>query len=138
MKLEKLTKILIKHMDIISYGFFGVCSTLLNIIAYYVLAHHLHMDTIPSTILAWVIAVLFAYVVNRIFVFQSQVRDIQGILREFYLFVGWRLGTELLDIAAMFIFVDVMHHNDMITKAVANIIVIIVNYIASKFFVFKR
>lgn len=137
MNLDKLLQLVYRYRDIISYGFFGACSTLLNIFAYYILAYHLFLSTVSSTVLAWIIAVLFAYIVNRIFVFQSQIRDIKGMMREFISFIGWRLGTELLDIAAMYFFVDCMGYNDMIIKTIANVVVIIVNYIASKFFIFK-
>lgn len=137
MNFDSFKQLLYQYRDIISYGFFGACSTLINIVAYYVLAHYLHLQTIVSTIIAWIIAVLFAYIVNRIFVFHSQVQTIKAIFREFYMFTGCRLGTELLDIGAMYFFVDYLHYNDLIIKTVANIVVIIVNYIASKFFVFK-
>ena len=137
MNFDKIKHLIYRYRDVIFYGFFGACSTLLNIAAYYVLAYQFHFGTIISTIFAWVFAVLFAYVVNRLFVFQSQVRDAKGVIREFYMFMGCRLGSELLDIAAMYFFVDCMHYNDMIIKTAANVMVIIVNYIASKFFIFK-
>lgn len=61
--------LLLKYKDIVLYLFFGVCTTLVNVIAYWICAHPLDINTMTSTIIAWVLAVLFAYITNRNWVF---------------------------------------------------------------------
>lgn len=127
-----------KYKDVIPYAVFGVLTTLVNIVSYWVFAHPLHLPVMASTIFAWVLSVLFAYLTNRKWVFHSEAVGAKAIAKEIASFFGCRVGTELIDLAAMFIFVDKLNLNDMVIKIIANIIVIIVNYVASKFVIFKH
>ena len=127
-----------KYKDVIPYAVFGVLTTLVNIVSYWVFAHPLHLPVMASTIFAWVLSVLFAYLTNRKWVFHSEAVGAKAIAKEIASFFGCRVGTELIDLAAMFIFVDKLNLNDMVIKTIANIIVIIVNYVASKFVIFKH
>ena len=133
-----MIKLFKKYKDIIAYLFFGGLTTLVNIVCYYICAHVLKMATIPSTIIAWVLAVLFAYVTNRKWVFHSKVTGKKEILNEMMSFFGCRIATGIIDLLIMFVFVDLCHFNDLIIKIIANIIVIILNYVASKLLVFKK
>ena len=92
----------------------------------------------PSTVIAWVLAVLFAYVTNRKWVFHSKAVTRQEIVREGISFYLCRLGTGVLDWLGMYVMVDVLHWNDLIVKIAVNIIVIILNYVASKLIVFRK
>ena len=132
-----IKKLFAKYGDLISYLFFGVCTTLVNVVSYWGCAHLLHMPTINSTIIAWILAVAFAYVTNRKWVFHSKAHGRAAIIREICSFVVCRLFTGLLDIAIMYVFVDRLHCNDVVVKIISNIVVIIVNYIASKLFIFN-
>lgn len=127
-----------KYKGIIAYIFFGVCTTLVNVVVYWILAHLVHIDTMPSTIIAWFVAVLFAYLTNRKWVFNSQARNIKAVFKEILSFFSCRLVTGIIDWLCMFIFVDVAGWNDIIIKFLANLTVIILNYLASKFVIFKR
>lgn len=127
-----------KYRDIIAYGFFGVCSTLVNIGMYWILARATGIPIMLSTVLAWIIAVLFAYLTNHFFVFRSKTTSFEGMFREVVSFFGCRLGTEVIDIVAMIVFVSILEMNDMIVKTVANVVVIVANYVASKLFIFKQ
>ena len=91
-----------------------------------------------STVIAWILAVLFAYLTNRKWVFHSEADNSKAVLKEIGLFFAARLGTGVIDWASMFIFVDLMSFNDVVIKTLANIVVIILNYIASKFLIFKH
>lgn len=71
-----------KYKDIIPYAFFGVCTTLVNIASYWVCAHPLRFGTMVSTVIAWILAVLFAYVTNRKWVFNSQAETVVEITKE--------------------------------------------------------
>lgn len=126
-----------RYRDVIPYLFFGFCTTLVNIIAYWFFAHPLGLPVVPSTIIAWVLSVLFAYITNRRWVFHSAERTISGILREMVSFFGCRLGTGILDWVGMYVLVNVLGLNDIVIKIVLNIIVIVLNYVASKYVIFK-
>jgi len=127
-----------KFADVIPYAFFGGCTTLVNVIVYWFLAHPLGMETIPATIAAWLAAVLFAYFTNRKWVFHSTAHGQSEILKESVSFFACRLATGLLDWACMYVFVDLLFINDMLIKILANALVIILNYVASKKVIFKK
>ena len=125
------------HMDILLYLVFGVLTTLINVVVYGLCADVMHMDVMVSTIIAWIIAVLFAYVTNRKWVFHSTVTYKDGLIKELIVFFGCRLGSGVVDLVMMFVFVELMKFPGMIIKFLANIIVIILNYVASKILIFK-
>lgn len=134
----KIKDLLNKYRDIILYGIFGVLTTVVNIAAYWVMAHLFKAGTMPSTLIAWVAAVLFAYVTNRKWVFHSEATTLKAVVKELVSFFTCRLATGVVDWACMFVFVDLLHFNDVVIKAAANILVIILNYIASKLIIFKH
>ncbi len=127
-----------KYKDVIPYLFFGVCTTLVNVIVYWIAAHPLGMAVMPGTIIAWFLAVLFAYVTNRKWVFHSEANDRKEIGKEMLSFFACRLATGIVDWLCMFLFVDVLGWNDMVIKVAANVLVIILNYIASKLVIFRK
>ena len=127
-----------KYRDMIPYMIFGVLTTLVNIAAYWLLAHPLGLPTVPSTVIAWGLAVLFAYVTNRTWVFHSEAKTRNEIIKEGVSFYLCRLGTGVLDWLGMYVMVDVLHWNDLIVKIAVNIVVIVLNYVASKLIVFRK
>ncbi len=136
--MDKIKSLIVQHKDFILYGIFGVLTTLVEIGAYWCCASLLNLSVVISTIIAWVIAVLFTYVTNRKYVFSSNAHNAKEILKEFSSFIVCRLATGGLDVAIMFVFVDLLSMNDIIIKVAANVVVIIVNYIASKLIIFKK
>lgn len=135
----KLIKdLMIKYKSIIMYLIFGVLTTLVNIVSYYIFSHILKTGVMFSTVIAWVLAVLFAYVTNRKWVFTSYAKGRKEIFNELLSFFSCRIATGIVDTLFMFIFVERLHFNDVIIKIIANIIVIILNYIASKLIIFKK
>lgn len=127
-----------KYKDLIPYAIFGVLTTLVNIIVYWLCAHPFHLPVLLSTVIAWVLSVLFAYVTNRKWVFHSEAKGRSAILKEITSFFSCRLATGVLDGVSMFVFVDLLKLNDMAVKVIANIVVIIINYLASKLVIFKH
>lgn len=134
MKIKELLK---KYESVISYLFFGVCTTLVNVAAYGLCSKIWGLNTVASTFIAWVLAVTFAYVTNRKWVFKSKATQAADVAKEIFSFFVCRLLTGALDIAVMYIFVDKLHFEGMIIKVASNVLVIVVNYIASKFVIFK-
>ncbi len=126
-----------KYIHFIAYVFWGICTTLVNIFIFWLCSFHLEWGTLSSTILAWCIAVLFAYLTNRHWVFHSKSSKVLEILSEISCFFISRLVTGIIDWIGMWMLVDLMHFNSIFMKLILNIIVIILNYIASKLIVFK-
>ena len=127
-----------KYKDVIAYLFFGGVTTLVNIVVYYLCAHVIKLSTVPSTIIAWIVAVLVAYITNRKWVFHSKVKTFKEIFHEMMTFFECRIATGVLDLLIMYVFVDVLKLNDLVIKILSNIIVIILNYVLSKLIVFKK
>lgn len=135
--MESILSLIRKHQNILFYGFFGVCTTLVNIAAYWLCAHPAGLGTMPSTVIAWVLAVLFAYFTNRRWVFHSAAHTLTEKSMEMIRFFSCRLGTGILDWILMFVFVSGLHFNDVLIKTIANILVIILNYAAGKLIIFR-
>lgn len=123
-----------KHQELVNYLIIGVLTTIVSIISYYVFRIFIN-NYIICTIISWIISVLFAYVTNRIIVFKSKDKN---IIKEFISFVVSRLLSLGIEIISMALLVDLLSINDKISKIVVQIIIILLNYIFSKLFVFKR
>lgn len=152
----KMTLIKFIHSEIFSYLFFGVCTTIVNIVSFQLFYSVTGVPTLISNAIAWVFSVAFAYITNRIFVFHSQENSTKGILREVSAFVGARLFSLVFDELIMWLMVDVMGYTiiekftaqmmgldlqnakSLIAKICANIVVMILNFLFSKLFIFKK
>ncbi|NLY44206.1 MAG: GtrA family protein [Clostridiaceae bacterium] len=121
-----------------AYLFFGVLTTCVNILTYYVSANVLTLNYVISTILAWCFSVLFAYITNKFWVFKNKNTNISYMLREMFYFITCRLFSGMVDLLIMVLFVDVFKVDDFLTKIIANFFVVVINYLASKFFIFKN
>ena len=136
--ISKLKAKLIAHKQIILYLFFGVCTTAINTASYWLLYDVLPFGNIFSTILAWLAAVIFAFITNKLFVFESKRTNIQDCINEVVSFFGFRLLTGTLDVVIMAFAVDILQWDGLRWKLISNIIVTIINYIASKFWIFRK
>lgn len=125
-----------KYRQIFWYLFFGVCTMILNTVCYTVLYELLEVPNVPSTVIAWLAAVIVAFVTNKLVVFESRGRAGKGLF-ELVSFFGCRVATGLLDVGIMWIAVDLLAGNSVLWKLVSNVIVTVLNYIVSKFFIFK-
>lgn len=130
--------LILKYKSFILYAIFGVFTTLINWGSYYMCFSILHIPNVPSTIIAWFLAVAFAFITNKIWVFSSKSFDVKTLLHEIWTFLAARLATGLLDVGIMYFAVDVFAMNSTVWKLISNIIVIILNYILSKLIVFSR
>lgn len=135
---EKIDKLWKKHKDIFLYLFFGVLTTLVNWIVYFFLTRATPLPLIASNVIAWAASVAFAYVTNRVFVFGSTAKGWQEILKELGAFVGSRIVSGILDTVLLVTMVDWCGINDMLSKVVIGVIVVVLNYIFSKLLVFRK
>ena len=136
--MEKLKKLIKKHWDILSYLFFGGLTTVVNFLVYFPLFRWLNLSATVSNIIAWVVAVAFAYVTNKPFVFKSNDWSMKTVIPELGKFVGCRIGSGLFETALLALTVDFLAWNGTWMKIVAAVIVVILNYIASRFLVFRK
>lgn len=132
----KIKELFIKHKQIILYAIFGVLTTLVNIATYWICYNLCKIKNVPSNIIAWFIAVVFAFVTNKVSVFNRKTWDKNTILETVYFFLG-RIASGVLEVGMMYLFVDVLHLQELLFKTITTIIVIIINYFFSKFIVFK-
>ena len=132
-----LRRFLEKYYDILSYLFFGVLTTLVNWTVYPVLLHLAGWPATPSKALAWAAAVIFAFFTNKPFVYRSLDWHAKVVIPEFFNFVGCRLGSGLLEIGFIFLFVDCLHFHADIMNIIVSVFVVAINYICGKL-LFKK
>ena len=130
--LERLTLKIEK--ELFWYVVFGVLTTAVNIAVYFVLTR-LGINYLASNVLAWFFSVLFAYVTNRKWVFESKSPN---ILKECVLFFSGRIFSGVIDTGLMWLFIDVLSIGDVISKIVIQVIVVVLNYVISKWVVFNE
>lgn len=135
--MKKLWKLFVNR-ETITYGIAGVSTTVVNFIAYHLFCNILGIPNLIANAIAWVIAVAFAYVVNARWVFQDKQEDAAGESKKIVKFFSARLVTFGVEELGMFLLVDLLHGPNMIMKAIVAVLVIILNYIFSKLFVFTK
>lgn len=133
-----LTNLFIRNKSLVLYLLFGGLTTIVNIITYYICYERLLVSNFLSTIIAWLFSVIFAYLTNKIFVFESKVTEIKAWIQEILSFFGCRVATGIMDTVIMVVAVDYLHQNSMLWKVISNVLVIIINYVASKYLIFKK
>lgn len=135
--MERLKALYQKYKELVNYIIFGVLTTLVNYIVYFLCLDLLKWNYLVVNVLAWVISVLFAYVTNRIWVFESKAKG-WLILKEMALFFASRLTSLGAETLLLFLMVDTAHLNNGFSKIVAGVVVIIINYVLSKLIVFRK
>ncbi|MEE0935858.1 MAG: GtrA family protein [Methanobrevibacter sp.] len=120
--------------ELFLYVVFGAMTFFVNLISYFFFQSVLGVNYLISNAIAWFLSVLFAYITNRKWVFESRSPD---ILKEMSLFFGGRIFSGVVDTALMYLFIDVMVLDNAFSKIVVQVIVIVLNYIFSKLIVFK-
>ena len=123
--------------EIASYLIFGVLTTLINFVVYMAADALLH-HTVAATIIAWIIAVLFAFVTNKMFVFKSKNLTAKQLFFEVVAFTSVRVFSGFVDLGIMIVGVDIIGLNKMFVKLASNGVITVMNYIASKLFIFKK
>lgn len=133
----KLKTLFKKHREAISYLFFGVVTTAVNFVLYYALLY-LGMHYLWAQVIAWVGAVLVAYITNKLWVFESRVTGILPILREFSSFILSRLFSFGVETLLLFLMVDVAAISEGIAKIPVAVLTVILNYVTGKLMVFRK
>ncbi len=131
-----LKMLIIKNKEIIKYLIFGILTTLVNILCFYIL-DKLNIDIYINNTISWIVSVIFAFITNKLYVFESKSLDIKTIFKEGTSFLGARIFSYFVDMGTIYLLFDGLKINKLISKIISNIIVIIINYIFSKF-IFKK
>lgn len=136
--ISKIRELIKKHEELIKYLIIGVLTTVINYIIFAILVKLANIDMHASNIIAWIVSVIFAYFTNKLFVFESKSFEFKVIGKEVLSFGAARVFSLLLEEVILYIFVNLLNMDELIIKLIANVIVIIVNYILSKFIIFKK
>ena len=137
-----LKEVYLKYKEIINYLIFGVLTTVVSVVTYVLFANLLFSEKTDitvqiSNVLSWVCAVIFAYITNRKYVFNSSSQGKEKYKEVFNFFLA-RFSSLVIDMTLMFVLFSLMHIDDTISKIIVQFVIVIVNYLFSKFFVFKN
>ena len=138
--MKKMFSLIKKYEEVIRYLIVGALTTIVSLLVYYICVFAFLDPNVPlelqmANIISWICSVVFAYITNRIFVFKSKSKN---IMKEILGFTSSRVLTLALDMLMMFLMVTLMSWNDKISKIIVQIIIIVLNYLLSKLFVFKK
>ena len=123
-----------KIKEILKYLIVGGLTTVVSIVSYYIVRLFIE-NYLVCTVISWIFAVAFAYITNRVFVFNSKR---ENIFKECTEFVFSRILSLVAEVAVMFLLVDFLNISDKISKIIVQVIIVMLNYIFSKLFVFKE
>ena len=137
--MDKIKEQYFKYKEIINYLVFGGLATVVNFVTYFIVARLMGIDEVLSSGISWFFSVLFAYITNKLFVFESKTDGIKAVLIEMGSFFLARIVSGILcDVGTFAIMVKVFNINDLFAKVVTQIMVVIVNYIFSKLIIFRK
>ena len=133
-----IKNLIIRYKEILLYLISGFLTTLVNLVSYWCV--RFFMDVTPATAVAWILSVLFAYFTNKIFVFKSRNETVLALIKEFCLFIFARLASGVVDVLGMTLLISDSSAKvfELVVKICINIFVVVVNYILSKFLIFKK
>lgn len=137
--MKKLKELYLKYKEIINYIIFGGLTTITNFVVYFICTKLFSIDEVISNGIAWFLSVLFAYVTNKIFVFESKKSGFKEIIVEMSSFFLARVLSGICcDVGTFALMVKVFAINDVVAKIVTQIMVIVMNYVLSKLVIFKK
>lgn len=150
--MKKIKELIIKYKELITYVIFGGLTTVVNLVVFSLSGLVLGAERyLISNVIAWVAAVIFAYITNKIWVFESKSWEPKVLLKEVPSFFAARVFSFLVEEAGLFLFVDLLGFNEyslniltfefsgeFIAKVILAVVVVILNYVFSKLFIFKK
>ena len=135
---EKIKALVVKHWEVFSYLFFGVLTTVVNYVVFAIAAQVFPDSATVGNVIAWVVAVAFAYLTNKPFVFRSHDWSAKTVVPELGKFLSCRIGSGVMETVIILVSVDILGGNKYLWKLLTNVLVVIVNYIGSKLLVFRK
>lgn len=126
-----------KYKEILLYLFFGGLTFLVSVLSYSYFITAWKIDELIANVISWVLAVIFAFITNRIWVFSVNISGLRNIIKQLWDFTVGRVATLLIEEAILYVFITLLHQDSIVVKIIAQIVVIVLNYIISKLYVFK-
>ena len=136
--MSKIVALVKKYWDILVYLVFGVLTTAVDFLIYFPCYNLLHIPATASNVIAAVGAIIFAYLTNKPFVFHSHDWSLKTVIPELGKFVGSRIASGGLETGVIFVTVDCLFWNGNLMKLITSVLVVLINYFASKLLVFRR
>ena len=136
--IQKIKTLIVKNWEVLTYLIFGVLTTVVNYLVYIPLYNFMGLSAALSNALAWVVAVAFAYLTNKPFVFKSHDWSAKTVIPELAKFVGCRVASGATETLILLLTVDILHWNGNLWKLLTSVIVVVLNYFASKLLVFRK
>ncbi|KMK52660.1 MULTISPECIES: GtrA family protein [Fructobacillus] len=136
--MERIIDFYKKYEETVLYLFFGGATFVVSVVTYALFSAVLHWTYTLAYVVSWFLAVFFAYVTNRIWVFKSEMRNKAGLFREIWQFYLARIVTGVIGWLILMFGVNLLHQNDLIWNGIQNVFVIISNYVLSKLYIFKE
>ena len=136
--IQKIKDLFVRYWEVLSYLIFGVLTTAVNYLVYLPLYNLVGLSAALSNAIAWVVAVAFAYLTNKPFVFKSHDWSAKTVIPELTKFVGCRVASGAAETLILLLTVDILHWNGNLWKLVTSVLVVVMNYIASKLVVFRK
>lgn len=127
-----------EYKDFCIYCVFGAMATGVNMLGYHLLYGVAGVGNVPSTFLAWLLAVTFAFFTNKFFVFVSFDRSPKTMMRELAGFFSCRISTGVMDVVFMYVTVDLLVMPPVLFKFISNLMVGVINYLVGKLVIFKK
>lgn len=139
LNIDTIIGLYFEYKEVINYLMFGGLTTVVNFACYYIFAKVLGIEEVTSSGLSWFFSILFAYITNKIFVFESKTTTVKELIKEIgSFFLARVLSGILCDVGTFAFMVKKLGINDVIAKIITQIMVVIVNYVLSKWIIFKN
>ena len=127
-----------KYKELILYLVFGVLTTIVNIVSFWLCNDILGVEYKICNIVAWILSVVFAFITNKTIVFESKNKSKENTTKEAISFFVSRLFSLAIDMVLMILMIDILKMNSLVAKIISNVVVVIINYVFSKFIVFRK
>lgn len=136
--LQKIQELVKKYWDVLAYLVFGVLTTVVNYAVYLPVYNLLGLSASVSNVIAWVVAVAFAFLTNKPFVFKSHDWSSKTVIPELTKFVSCRVASGAMETLILLVTVDLLHWNGNLWKLFTQVLVVVLNYFGSKLLVFRK
>ena len=150
--MKKIEELILKYKELIIYVVFGGLTTVVNLLMFTVCGMAFGDEKyLISNVIAWFVAVVFAYVTNKLWVFESKSWNVKVLLKEVPSFFAARIASFLIEEIGLYVFVDLLSFNELsvkilsfeiegelIAKVALAVVVVVLNYIFSKCVIFKK
>ena len=136
--IQKIKNLVMQYWEVLSYLIFGVLTTVVNYLVYIPVYNMLGLSAAVSNMIAWAVAVVFAYLTNKPFVFKSNDWSAKTVIPELIKFVSCRIASGVAETLILLITVDILGWNGNVWKLVTSVLVVVLNYFASKFLIFRK